>query len=67
MKFRAEYQYYMKDTKTRVEVTRTFEAEGLADAQRAADGAFALLGLPLSDLKSAAVRPITPRTPATAA
>jgi len=67
MKFRAVYQYYKKDTKTGVEVTRTFECDSLADAQQAADREFGKLGLPLSDLKSAAVRPITPRVPVTPA
>ena len=67
MKFRAVYQYYKKDSKTSVEVTRTFEGEGLADAQQQADREFSKLGFPLSDLKSAAVRPITPRVPVTPA
>lgn len=61
MKFRAEYQYYIKDSKTKAVVTRTFEGEGLADAQSQADREFGKLGLPLTALKSASVRPITPR------
>lgn len=61
MKVRAEYKYYIKETKTSAVVTRTFEAPTLADAQAQADAAFASLGFSLSTLKSAFVRPILPR------
>jgi len=61
MRFRAEYKYYIKESKTSAVVTRTFEGEGLADAQAQADREFAKLGLSLTALKSASVRPIQPR------
>jgi hypothetical protein len=60
MKFRAEYKYYNKGSKTTGVLTRTFEADTLADAQGQADAAFNAI-LPISDLKSAAIRPIMPR------
>jgi hypothetical protein len=67
MKFRAEYKYYNKQTKTTGVLTRSFEANGIADAQSQADAAFGTV-LPLADLKSASIRPITPReVPAPAA
>lgn len=61
MKVRAEYKYYIKETKTSAVVTRTFEAGTLAEAQGEADKAFGELGFSLSTLKSASVRPILPR------
>lgn len=61
MKFRAEYKYYIKESKTSAVITRTFEGTGLADAQEQADREFGKLGLSLSALKSASVRPIQPR------
>jgi hypothetical protein len=66
MKFRGEYKYYNKASRTTGTLTRTFEADTLADAQAQADAAFNAV-LPISDLKSASIRPITPRvTEATA-
>lgn len=66
MKFRAEYKYYNKATKTTGVLTRSFEDDTLAGAQGQADAAFNAV-LPISDLKSASIRPITPRvTEATA-
>lgn len=61
MKFRAEYKYYIKESKTSAVITRTFEGETIAGAQEQADREFAKLGLSLTALKSASVRPITPR------
>lgn len=66
MKVRAEYKYYIKETKTSAVVTRTFEAGTLSEAQANADAAFAALGFSLSTLKSASVRPILPREAAPA-
>lgn len=60
MKFRAEYKYYNKSSKTTGVLTRTFEDDTLAGAQGQADAAFNAV-LPISDLKSASIRPITPR------
>ena len=65
MKFRAEYKYYNKASKTTGVLTRTFEDDSLAGAQQQADTAFNSV-LPISDLKSASIRPITPREPVTA-
>lgn len=61
MKVRAEYKFYIKETKTSAVVTRTFEAGTLAEAQQQADTEFGKLGFALSTLKSASVRPILPR------
>lgn len=60
MKFRAEYKFYNKTTKTTGVLTRTFEDTTLAGAQSQADAAFTSM-LPITDLKSASIRPITPR------